>query len=225
MRIITFDTCLDKMYLTLSEKGKVLISKMIENTADRYHSACLIPTIAEILQKNNLTMQDIQAVGVNIGPGSFTGIRACLTVARVMGQSLDIPVVGIPSLEIIAGINKTEKNSIVILDARKQKAYVSIYSSDLEIKLSPRALDLEEALEMAKDDYFVIADKKMEILLNDKSVNCINYQNSDFDFGLNLASLTFKYLEKASKGEYNWNYCKPLYIQPPPISMPKKVQV
>ena len=77
---------------------KILSSKIVTNTDNKYHSAFLISTIKELLKANNLTPQDIDAIGTNIGPGSFTGIRACTTVARMFAQQLDIPAVGISSL-------------------------------------------------------------------------------------------------------------------------------
>ena len=93
MNILTFDTSLDKTYVSLSFDGEMLVSEVIENHNEKYHSAFLIPTIVSILKKYNITMKDIDVIGTNIGPGSFTGIRACVTVARVFAQQLNIPLV------------------------------------------------------------------------------------------------------------------------------------
>lgn len=87
MKILVFDTCLDKMYVALAENDTVLSSRIVTNRDNKYHSAFLISTIKEILKENNLTPQDLDAIGTNIGPGSFTGIRACTTVARMMGTT------------------------------------------------------------------------------------------------------------------------------------------
>ena len=126
MKILVFDTCLDKMYVTIAEDEKILSSKIVTNTDNKYHSAFLISTIKELLKANNLTPQDIDAIGTNIGPGSFTGIRACTTVARMFAQQLDIPAVGISSLEILSKINNTEKPTMVALDARKNSGYLYV---------------------------------------------------------------------------------------------------
>ena len=101
MKTLTFDTSLDKTFVTLFDDEKMLASEIIENHNEKYHSAYLIPAIVEILKKNNLTMKDINVIGTNVGPGSFTGIRACVTVARVIAQQLEMPLVGISSLEIL----------------------------------------------------------------------------------------------------------------------------
>ena len=119
MKILVFDTCLDKMYVTLSEDDKILSSEVVTNKDNKYHSAFLISTIKDVLKKNNLSPKDIDAIGTNIGPGSFTGIRACTTVARMIAQQLNLPAVGVSSLEILSKINPTDKPTMVALDARK----------------------------------------------------------------------------------------------------------
>lgn len=71
------------------------------------------------MHENNIEPKDLDAIGTNVGPGSFTGIRACTTVARMMAQQLDIKACGISSLEILEQINPTQKPTMVALDARK----------------------------------------------------------------------------------------------------------
>ena len=128
MIVLSFDTCLNKTYLQLQNSdGNILASKIIENKDEKYHSAFLMPTLAEILNENKLEIKDISLIAVNVGPGSFTGIRACLVIARTLAQQWNIGVIGFPSLQILSCMNKTEKNSLVFMDARKNKAYVGIY--------------------------------------------------------------------------------------------------
>ena len=121
MLILAFDTCLDKTYIVLRDEEKVISSKIIESNENNYHSAYLISTIRDVLKDNGYSPKDIEAIGINIGPGSFTGIRACTTVARVMAQQLDCKAVGVSSLEILSRAEGDE--AIVALDARKNKAY------------------------------------------------------------------------------------------------------
>ncbi|OGI01772.1 MAG: tRNA (adenosine(37)-N6)-threonylcarbamoyltransferase complex dimerization subunit type 1 TsaB [Candidatus Melainabacteria bacterium GWF2_32_7] len=225
MRILTFDTSGDKMYVTMGNDGQVDISRIIENTAQRYHSASLIPIIAELLREKNITMQDINAVGVNIGPGSFTGIRASATVARIMAQNLNIPVIGISSLEIFSLINNTDKNSLCLLDARKGKAYTGVYTPEADVIKEPTALEYNDIIDFAKNnDFFIIADKIMSEKLKAEGLECVNLQETDYDFGINLAKLTYKHLKTDDREQFKWFNLKPLYIQPPPITMPKNTK-
>ncbi len=221
MKILTFDTSADKLFITLGEDDKVELTKVICNTKEKYNSALLIPTIAKLLQTKNLTMQDIEAIGVNIGPGSFTGIRASATVARVIGQSLNIPVVGIPSLEIIAGANDSQKDTLCLIDARKGKVYTAIYKNNGDIIKSPDLLSLDECWQLIEEnDYFLIADNLMAKKLDEKQIKYFNFQQTSINFGLSLAELTYSYLQNKDKS-FNWYELKPLYIQPPPVTMSK----
>ena len=104
MNILGFDTCLDKTYITLADNNKILHSEIINSDAQNYHSAYLISTIIKTLKTADLTPKDIDLIATDIGPGSFTGIRACTTVARVLAQQLNIKAVGISSLEILSKI-------------------------------------------------------------------------------------------------------------------------
>ena len=202
MNILVFDTCLNKMYAVLRTEDKILSSKVVENTESKYHSAFLISTIKEVLKENNLMPKNIDAIGINIGPGSFTGIRACTTVARVMAQQLDIKAVGISSLEILSKL--TDKNPLVALDARKNKAYLYC---DNEIK---GAIELDRVRELAMSGkYNVITDDKLVSVLGGAS-----YKQNDTKLGEILSDLT---VEKLKTANGHWAELIPLYIQPPPM--------
>ncbi|MCM1339213.1 MAG: tRNA (adenosine(37)-N6)-threonylcarbamoyltransferase complex dimerization subunit type 1 TsaB [Muribaculaceae bacterium] len=204
MKILVFDTCLDKMYVTLAQDEKILTSRIVTNQGNKYHSAFLISTIKEVLRENNLTPQDIDALGTNIGPGSFTGIRACTTVARMLAQQLNIKAVGVSSLEILAELNTENKPTIVALDARKNCAYLY---KDNEIKGAVQIEEIKQILE--KDSYTLITDDKLQPILGGKS-----YQQQEYPLGEILAGLTFKKLQSE---ETKWQNLKPLYIQPPGV--------
>ena len=199
MITLAFDTCLDKMYVVLKQDGRILASKIVINQDNKYHSAFLISTIQEVLSTNNIKPQDVNLIAVNIGPGSFTGIRACVTVARVMAQQLNCKAVGISSLEILSKIST--KNPLVALDARKNSAYLYC---DGEIK---GAIQLEEIKKIIENgNYTVITDDKLQPILGGTS-----YQKEEHPLGEILAELA-----ENSNAEGNWRKLKPLYIQPPP---------
>jgi len=231
MKILTFDTSTETMYVTISNDSEILANKIIETTEKSYNSAHLIPVIIELLQSQNLAMKDIEAIGVNIGPGSFTGIRASATVAKVMAQQLDIPVVGISSLEIYSLLNNTKKGTLILLDARRGKAYMAVYGENI---LQPQAIEYENAVEYAKNnDLFIISDQKMSEVIKEAGQETLNLSEVKENLGVFLAKLTYKHLHditviarskatwQSQFSEFKWHELKPLYIQPPPISMPK----
>lgn len=198
--MLSFDTCLDKTYITLFD-GKEFNNKTILSTGENYHSAYLISTIVEILKENGITPKDLNCIATDIGPGSFTGIRACTTVARMLAQQLDIKAVGISSLEILSKI--LGGNDLVALDARKNKAYV--YDGKIL-----GAIELEEADKLVKGRR-LITDNSLFERFSQFTDNIISYQKNDYPLGEILAKLALE------KPETDWRNLKPLYIQPPPV--------
>lgn len=199
MITLAFDTCLDKMYAVIKKDGKILSSRVVENRDNKYHSAFLISTLQEIMSENGIVPKDIDLIATNIGPGSFTGIRACVTVARVMAQQLECRAVGVSSLEILSKI--ADGNPLVALDARKDSAYLYC---DGEIKGAVKLDDVKNVIATGK--YDVITDDKLQPILGGKS-----YQQGKYPLGEILAELA-----ENTSAEGNWRKLKPLYIQPPP---------
>ncbi len=205
---ICFDTCLDKMYITLAKEETILDSRIVENHDLKYHSAFLISTIEQILNQNGIKPENLFLIGINDGPGSFTGIRACTTTARVMAQQLNIKATGISSLEIITRAYEEAchppKPVLTALDARKNMAYLY---KDNEVK---GAIPLDEVKEIIrKGDFEVLTDDKLEPILGGKS-----YQKLNLPLGEILTKLAIK---KSKTEDCDWKKLKPLYIQPPPM--------
>ena len=201
MKQLAFDTCLDKTYITLIDDGKIIKSKVILSDGENYHSAYLISTIVKVLKEAGMKPDDLDVIATDIGPGSFTGIRACVTVARVLAQQLNIKVVGVSSLEILSNI--LGDNDLVVLDARKNKAYV--YDGKID-----GAIELEKVDEIVKGRR-VITDNSLLERLSQNTSDAISYQNGNYPIGDILSKIALK------KEKTDWAKLKPLYIQPPPV--------
>lgn len=222
MITLVFDTCFNKTYIVLQKDGIVLSNLVIESTDSNYHSVYLIPKIRDILKENNLLISDIDAIGVNIGPGSFTGIRAGITIARVLAQQSDIKLVGINALHILSKLNITSKKTIVATDARKNKIYYAVYQNNNEL-VAPELIEREELLNKITDEHFVIADNSISQYVVSKEKFALNYEANDNNLGLYLSDLVNYYLN-ISEDDFHWAKIKPLYIQQPSITKPKEVK-
>ena len=204
MKLLAFDTCLDKTYVTFTDEIK-FENKVILSNDKNYHSAYLISTIVEMLKKENLEPKDLDCIAIDIGPGSFTGIRACTTVARMLAQQLNIKAIGVSSLEILSRISGG--NDLVALDARKNKAYV--YDSEIL-----GAVELEEVDKIVSNRK-LITDNSLYDRFSQHTQDIISYQQQEFQLGEILAKIA---LEKLKQGiDADWRKLKPLYIQPPPV--------
>lgn len=204
MNILAFDTCLDKTYVTLVVNTQFQ-NKVILSNDNNYHSAFLISTIIELLKNANLEPKDLDYIATDIGPGSFTGIRACVTVARMLAQQLNIKLIGISSLEILSKILGAD--DVVALDARKNKAY--IYDKKIL-----GAIELEKVDEIIKNKRLV-TDNSLIDRFKQYTNDIVSYQQQEYPIGEILAQAA---IEKINKDEtVEWRNLKPLYIQPPPV--------
>ena len=201
MNILTFDTSLDKTYVTLSCNEDIVSSEIIENHNEKYHSAYLIPTIVSVLKNNKLK---------------------CVTVARVFAQQLEIPLVGVSSLEILSKINSSDKNSIVVLDARKNQFYTAIYDSDGKELQQPKLVSKEDMLLMAFSDSFVITDPVSKKILEENGFDSYCYIDEKPELGLFLNKLVQNKLNSFEKDTFLWGKLKPLYLQAPPVTISVK---
>ena len=206
--LLVFDTCLDRTYVGLADDEKFLSTKIVENKDTTYHSAYLMSTISDILKENGITPKDLTAIATNLGPGSFTGIRACTTVARVMAQQLNLKTIGVSSLEILSELKSTNKKTLVLLDARKNMAYVW----DEEIL---GAIEIEKVKEIVKSgDYSIVCDDSMYEIFSPLSEDIVSYSKAEHNLAEILIIIALKKMDKESG---DWQTLTPLYIQPPPI--------
>jgi tRNA threonylcarbamoyladenosine biosynthesis protein TsaB len=87
-------------------------------------SELFVPELDRLLKRNQLTRKDVGDVMVSIGPGSYTGVRIALTVAKVTSFALDVPLYAVSSLQIL---KVEDKPTIVVINARSGRSYVGVY--------------------------------------------------------------------------------------------------
>lgn len=100
----------------------------------RTHSETLLPLIDETLKENNISLDNIDVLGVSTGPGSFTGIRIGISTIKAISLAKDIPVIEINSTEILArNIINESMFKIGIIDAKNDQIYAGIYTNDYRL--------------------------------------------------------------------------------------------
>ncbi len=99
---------------------------------DISHSATLLNSIDNLLKKSCITINDIELIGVGIGPGSFTGIRIAVSTARMFAQVLRTPLVGIKTHLIYAASLNADKGDRILIafDARKNRVFGALYKKN-----------------------------------------------------------------------------------------------
>ena len=140
MRILGFDTATMIHSVALIDD-----EKLVSVYSDRCllsHSQRLLSSIHWVLDRADLTLEDISALAVTIGPGSFTGLRIGLSTAKGISLASGKPLVGIPTLDALAStlIPSTTYLICPLLDARKKQVYTALYqyrAGEILEKLTP----------------------------------------------------------------------------------------
>ncbi len=120
------DTATELGSIALYEGDHVLCSKVF--SSDLNHLQVLHPAIENMLKKTKILLNDVHYFGVDIGPGSFTGIRIGVTAARTFAQAGKKSIFGASSLDIISkSVSNYDKLICVVLDGKKSRIYTAFY--------------------------------------------------------------------------------------------------
>ena len=160
MKYLYIDTSSSYLYA-----GIVSDSELISEIKEEYGqslSEVALPRIVSMFENNNLKAQDIDKIIVVDGPGSFTGIRIGLTIAKVYAWSLNIPITTIKSLDAMAVSSENNIIHVPMINARRGYVFAAIYDEDYQELLKPQHILLKE-LQKKLDNY-----SKYEIITNDK---------------------------------------------------------
>jgi tRNA threonylcarbamoyladenosine biosynthesis protein TsaB len=153
--VLGIDTSTRVAGAAVFSKNRLISERYIHNL--KTHSQNVIPMIQQVMEDAGIKPSDLQGIAVTGGPGSFTGLRIGMAVAKTMGQALDIPVVGISTLRALAwNIYGVAGLICPILDAKKNEVYTCLYKSaheGLTELIKPCAMGMESLLaQLAKYD-------------------------------------------------------------------------
>ena len=150
--LLNIDTATDQASVCLSLNTDLI--QEIKSADQKNHGSFLQPSIQQILQQNNLTIQQIDAVAVTHGPGSYTGLRVGLASAKGICYALQKPLITINTLEVMAWATRwhVSKNLVLntayqicpMIDARRLEVFTATYNEALECVSPTTPLILNE---------------------------------------------------------------------------------
>lgn len=129
MIYLGIDTSNSPLSVALVKDGNVLIEETSNLKIN--HSLTAMPAIEEMLKKANVSPNELTHIAVAEGPGSYTGVRIGLTLAKTLAWSLKIPLHPISSLKILAANNQSFKGLICpLMDARRGTVFTGLYDGE-----------------------------------------------------------------------------------------------
>lgn len=133
--ILNIDSSTKNCSVSISLNGKTIsvVEEVFENYA---HSEKLLPFIDEVISKTNISKVDLNAIAISKGPGSYTGLRIGVSLAKGLAYALQIPIITLDTTEVLAHSflkeNIIENNSIIcsMIDARRMEVFRCFYDKN-----------------------------------------------------------------------------------------------
>lgn len=142
MRSLFINTSSFFMSIAILENGKVVYKKEEEMLTDM--ASRIVPEIELAFDNVTFDIEDINNIFVVNGPGSFTGVRVGVTVAKMIGWALKKDIIPLSSLELLATTKIDSTNHIGVIDARRGYVFAGVYDSSLNV--------------IMKDNYILLSD-------------------------------------------------------------------
>ena len=220
MKILGIDTSAKFCNLGLIEDEDILIEYTI-NGLRKKHSSILVPAIKNLLKTIDLKIEEINGIAVSMGPGSFTGLRIGLCVAKGLCYTRSLPLLGIPTLDAMAFPFKEIPYLICpVLESKKDEIYDVVFRGGVSLhrvmdykcegiqSLLARLSPLKEKIIFSGDGI-----KKYRDIIKNKIGKNALFIDSQLNFPV-AASIAFLGLNKLKKGEEdNVSTLSPFYLR------------
>ena len=130
--ILNLETATKNCSVSISQDGKTILCKEMAE-AGYSHAEKLHVFIEESLKESKLSFNDLSAIAVSQGPGSYTGLRIGVSAAKGLGFALNLPLISVDTLQVLASqLSITEGVIIPMIDARRMEVYSAIFTSKFD---------------------------------------------------------------------------------------------
>ena len=212
--ILNIETSSTNCSVSLSNNNK-LIDCLEKDSPNYSHSQKLHSFISELMEKNNISFKDLDAVAVGIGPGSYTGLRIGLSAAKGICYALDIPLISVSSLENMVSNIQFEGVIISTIDARRDEVYSCIFDKDKKVLREeiPEIINSKSYINYSKTDKVLIVGNGQK-----KCKEIIDF-NNNFNWEINIQKPSASNMGDIAYKKFELNdfediaYCEPKYLK------------
>jgi tRNA threonylcarbamoyladenosine biosynthesis protein TsaB len=142
MLILALDTALPATTVVVARDGSLLASR--SEPMERGHQERAAVLVAEAMGEAGAAFSALDRIGVTLGPGSFTGVRVGLALAKGLAMAWDTPLVGLSSLEALAASVGAPGVTAVAVDARRERVYLQVFENGAAL-CKPDVVQINEA--------------------------------------------------------------------------------
>jgi tRNA threonylcarbamoyladenosine biosynthesis protein TsaB len=192
INILNIETATRNCSVSISQNGQILACKEIAEVGFS-HAEKLHVFIEEILKEAQITFQDLSAIAVSKGPGSYTGLRIGVSSAKGFCYALNIPLIAIDTLQILARkLSINEGLIIPMIDARRMECYTAVFNSKFEkIRDIKAEIITEDSFQDIHETIHLIGDgaAKCKNLLNDSK---FVFHDIEFPSAIEMAQMSYE---------------------------------
>jgi len=208
--ILCIDTAVQSSSICLLQQDKVVAVK--ESSDQKESASWLQVAIKELLAENDLSLQQLNAIAVSAGPGSYTGLRVGMASAKGLCYALQIPLIALNTLEVMASAVSDQNADLIcpMIDARRMEVFTAVYTKELNIIQPPHPLILsdnsfEEELKTHSILFTGNGSTKFKPLVSEKNALFVDHHFN----AASMAALAFKHYE--NKAFADIAYSEPYY--------------
>lgn len=194
---LVIDTCNFNLTIGLVENNRIL--EIYNDKLDTDLSSRVFPVMQELFIKANINPDDIDTIFVANGPGSFTGIRIGVTIAKTYAWALNKKIIPFSSLELMATTDFEEDYIVPIIDARREYVYAGIYDEHLDTIMNDSYISIEKLNKKLKNKSykFVSYDEFKDINAIKPTINILKIiEKHKKDSFINPHGINPNYLKK-----------------------------
>jgi len=214
--ILNIETATQHCSVGLSRHGKILAIR--ESSEKNIHASRVTVFTEEVCSQANISMKDLDAVAVSMGPGSYTGLRMGVSAAKGFCYALDIPLVAVPTLQSMAlgampAIDEKKALLCPMIDARRMEVYTALFDYNNKEVRKTEALIIDDSSfdkELAGNSIYFFGDgaDKCRAVLDPKGLHFLE--------GIHPSASSMAVIadKKFISGEFeNLAYFEPYYLK------------
>lgn len=219
MLTLAFDTSNSTISIALLQDQKLVDQILVEESGKQ--AEILILQIEKILQRHQIWYQDLHLLAATNGPGSFTGVRIGLAVARTLRIATNLPLVLINSLE---ALNYSQRHrdgvNFIAIDAKMNELFIASFVGKKNI-VEPRLVKLEELTDFLPKTEFLALGSGKNIIAEIAATENLPYAIAQENDHIQAENVGLLALEKFHQKKFNENY-DPLYLRDAKITQRKQ---
>ena len=211
MLVLALDTSMAACSVCVYDAGSGLVLASRHEFMDRGQAEALAPMVQETMGLAGVAFKDLARIAVTTGPGTFTGVRIGLAMARGLGVALSIPITGINSSAAIA-YNETAGDLpiVVAVDARANEIYFASYDASGRELVAPVIVALTEAHKLMPRHPVRILGTAADLLLDKNDTQHVRSDAGDLPIAAN-------FVKRAASIPTSNVPPEPLYLRPPDV--------